>query len=220
MSDIRETRQGPAAQGQSQSPAAWLPVVRHTRPAVIARLLTLRLATTLLAVLTVAGCATAPADFWPAKAPELPVHQRERFQTDAPYWRAYAAPAAQVCEGARRALMSQGYVVSSQSELALSARKFFRPEPGIAVELAVQVTCVDRDDHPPSGVAYVAAWQDHFATRKNSNAASVGVNALGSISLPLMRAEDALVKVGVEMVDDPGFYDRFHRLVASMLPAS
>lgn len=174
----------------------------------------------LVAVLVTGGCATTTADFWPAKAPEVPIYQRERFQTSAPYWRAYDAPAMRVCEGARRALMSQGYVVSGHSELALSARKFFRPEPGIAVELAVQVTCVDKDDHPASGVAYVAAWQDHFATRKNSNAASVGVNAVGSISLPLMRAEDALVKVGVEMVDDPGFYDRLHRLVGAMLPAS
>lgn len=174
----------------------------------------------LLGTLLVAGCASSPADFWPAKAPEVPIYQRERFKTDAPYWRAYPAPAARVCEGARRALMSQGYVVSAQSELALSARKFFRPEPGIAVELAVQVTCVDKDEHPPAGVAYVTAWQDHFATRKNSNAASVGVNAVGSISLPLMRAEDALVKVGVEMVDDPGFYDRLHRLLGTMLPTS
>lgn len=184
------------------------------------RLLLPRPAAALLAALVVSGCATSPSDFWPVRSPEVPIYQRERFQTNAPFWRAYAAPAVQICEGARRALMSQGYVVSGHSELALSARKFFRPEPGIAVELAVQVTCVDKDDHPPAGVAYVTAWQDHFATRKNTNAASVGVNAVGSISLPLMRAEDALVKVGVEMVDDPGFYDRFHRLVGTMLPTT
>jgi hypothetical protein len=152
-----------------------------------------------------------------SRAPEVPIYQRELFQPTAPYWRAYPAEGALICEGARQALMSQGYVVVGHSALSLSARKFFRPEPGAGVELAMQVTCVDKPGDKPAGVAYVTAWQDHFVTRKNANAASLGVNAVGSISLPLTAAEDSLVKVGVEMVADPRFYERFHALVGSLL---
>ena len=166
-----------------------------------------------------AGCATA-TDLIASKAPEEPIYKRELFQRDSPYWRAYAADGARICEGARQALMSQGYVISGQSALGLSARKFFRPEPGAGIELAVQVTCVDRASDPGRGVAYVTAWQDHLVTRKNANAASLGVNAVGSISLPLTSAEDALVKVGVDMVADPAFYRRLFDLVDSMLPAA
>lgn len=154
------------------------------------------------------------------KPPEVPIYKRELFQQAAPYWRAYGAEGVLICEGARQALMSQGYVVVGHNTLSLSARKFFRPEPGVGVELAMQVTCVDKAGDRPTGVAYVAAWQDHFVTRKNANAASLGVNAVGSISLPLTAAEDALVKVGVDMVADPQFYERFHALLGSMLQSN
>lgn len=152
-----------------------------------------------------------------SRTPEVPIYQRELFQPAAPYWRAYPADGVQICEGARQALMSQGYVVLGHSALSMSARKFFRPEHGVGVELAVQVTCVDKAGGNSAGVAYVTAWQDHFVTRKNANAASLGVNAVGSISVPLTAAEDTLVKVGVDMVSDAQFYDRFHALVGTML---
>ena len=178
---------------------------------------TLRLATfslTLLSLLGMAACQQLPVLSKPA---EPPIYQRERFQSAAPYWRAYPADGPAVCEGVRQALLSQGYVVTGQSDLAMSARKFFRPAPGVGVELAINVTCVTQPGDSPAGIAYVTAWQDHLVTKKNATAASLGVNAVGSISLPLSAADDALVKVGVEMIEDPGFFERLHTLVATIL---
>lgn len=168
----------------------------------------------LQALLGLAACQQLPVM---SRAAEPPIYQRERFQSAAPYWRAYPAEGTAVCEGVRQALLSQGYLVTGHSALALSARKFFRPEPGEGVELAIHVTCVNQPGDKPGGIAYVTAWQDHFVTKKNANAASLGVNAVGSISLPLSAADDALVKVGVEMIEDPAFFERLHALVGTTL---
>jgi len=63
----------------------------------------------------------------------------------------------------------------------------------------------------------VSALQDRYALKKGSTAASVGVGAIGSLSLPFTSGDDSLVKVASETVTSASFYDRFFKLVASYL---
>ena len=71
-----------------------------------------------------------------------------------------------------------------------------------------------------AGSVYVTAWEDQYVVKKSGTSSSLGVSALGSISLPIGGSEESLVKVGVATVRDPGFYERFHGLLARQLPAA
>jgi hypothetical protein len=53
--------------------------------------------------------------------------------------------------------------------------------------------------------------------KRNPNSASVGVNAIGSVSIPLGSSEDSLVKVGSETIPAGDFYDRFFALMDRFL---
>lgn len=51
--------------------------------------------------------------------------------------------------------------------------------------------------------ALASALQDRYVIKKINNSASLGVGALGSVSLPVTASDDTLVKVGSETVTDP-----------------
>lgn len=70
----------------------------------------------------------------------------------------------------------------------------------------------DPDDRP-STIAFVSAVQDRYSLRKSSSSASLGVSAIGSVSLPLSSNDDSLVKVASETIPAGEFYDRFFQLV-------
>jgi Uncharacterized protein conserved in bacteria (DUF2242) len=181
------------------------------------RLLTLRTALAALAILSFTGCAMTDASM-KALTPTPPVHQAERFDSASPHARRYARSAADLCEAARRALMSQGYVLTRNDRAVLLGRKYFQPEKERHVELQLQVTCVAEGADEQAGSVYVTAWEDQYVVKKSGNSSSLGVSALGSISLPIGGSEESLVKVGVATVRDPGFYERFHGLLARQLP--
>lgn len=158
------------------------------------------------------GCVSSPA-----LVSNTPVYQNELFQSKTPFWREFQAEAPEVCESARRSMMSQGFVIWTKEPLAINGRKFYQPEHATHVELAINITCVPSGENSKSAIAYVSAWQDHFNIKKIPGAASLGVGIIGSISLPLSVQEDALVKVGVDTISDPVFYERFYALLLSGL---
>lgn len=162
-----------------------------------------------------AGCAVPGVD----AEPPPPVHRSEQFDAGSVHARRYAFGAEAVCEGARRALLGQGYVLSRNERAVLLGSKFFQPDREHHVELKLQVTCVPEDAADLAASAYVTAWEDRYVVKKSSNSSSLGVSALGSISLPVGGSEDSLVKIGVMTVRDAAFYQRFHALIARLLPA-
>ena len=150
--------------------------------------------------------------------PPPPVYLSERFDAASSHAHRYPRGAEDVCEGARRALLSQGYVLSRNDRVVLVGSKFFQPEKDRHVELKLQVTCVPDDATDRAASAYVTAWEDQYVVKKSTSSSSLGVSAIGSISLPMGSTEDSLVKVGVETVRDPAFYERFHALIKLVLP--
>ena len=56
--------------------------------------------------------------------------------------------------------------------------------------------------------------------KKTNSAASLGLPALGSVSLPFSASDDSLVKVASQTILESKFYDRFFGLVERYLPST
>ena len=145
--------------------------------------------------------------------------QREEFEPGNTYSRSFAANEAQTCEAARRALLSQGYVVTASTADLVNARKSFQPDGETHVEIEFRVVCAPEFKGGGKTLAFVSALQDRYALKKSNNSASVGVGAIGSLSLPFTGSDDSLVKVASETITAAAFYDRYFRLVTRYLGA-
>ena len=160
----------------------------------------------LAATLALAGCvATLPV----AKVSYEP----EEFDSTTTHTRVYAATEAQTCEAARRALLSQGYLVTAATADLVTGRKRFQPEAEVHVEFEFRVVCAHEGSGGGSTIAFASALQDRYSLKKSNSSASVGVGVLGSLSLPFAASDEALVKVASETITDPKFYDRFFALI-------
>ncbi len=145
------------------------------------------------------------------------VYQQERFQSDETFSRLFDAGVADTCEAARRALLSQGYVITASRPDAISGSKRFQPEGEVHMEIAFTVVCVPEGANDKLSTAYVSAQQDRYVIKKAANNTSLGVGALGSISVPLSSSEESLVKVGSETIPAGQFYDRYFALMQRLL---
>jgi hypothetical protein len=172
-----------------------------------------RAAAALLAVVLVSGCG------FPERKPVVS-YRPEAFGSTTTHTRSFAATEAQTCEAARRALLSQGYVLAAANTELVTGRKSFQPAPEVHVEMEFRVVCAREGGAPRGTVVFASALQDRYGVRKVNNSASVGVGALGSISLPFASSDDAMVKVASETLSDDRFYDSFFALVERYLPAS
>ncbi|MFG6467056.1 DUF2242 domain-containing protein [Roseateles sp. BYS87W] len=179
------------------------------------RICTLLLAPLLAALL--AGCSALPS--LPEKPPKA-VYQGEKFTAEETFSRLFDANVDDTCEAARRALLSQGYVISKAGGGMVQGAKRFQPEGEVHVEIAFNVVCVGEGAKQQVATAYVSALQDRYVIKKSSQAASLGVSALGSISVPLSSTQDSMVKVASETIPAGGFYDRFFTLMQRMLRES
>lgn len=159
----------------------------------------------LLTPLLLAGCLSTPAA-------RLKVYQDERFTAE-DFSRLFDAPAEITCEAARRALLSQGYVVTVKRADAINGVKSFQPEGDVHVQIEFHVVCAAEGAGNKVATAYVNALQDRYALKKSNNSASLGVAAIGSVSIPLSSSEDSLVKVASETIPAGPFYDRFFALM-------
>jgi len=160
-----------------------------------------------LLVLVLAGCAGTS---------KRVVYDPEEFDSTTTHARGYAATEAQTCEAARRALLSQGYLITAANPDLVTGRKSFQPASEVHVEVEFRVVCA-RDQAAAKGqrksIAFVTALQDRYGIKKTNNAASVGVGVIGSLSLPFSSSDDAMVKVASETLTDERFYDRFYALL-------
>lgn len=145
--------------------------------------------------------------------------QQEQFGSTTTHSRDYGAPGGATCEAARRALLSQGYVISLADSEHVNGKKNFQPEPSMHLEIEFHVVCATADRPGHKSIAFVNALQDRYALKKSNNSASLGVGALGSVSLPFSSSDDSMVRVGSETITAQSFYDRFFALVDRYLMA-
>ncbi|MDM0085694.1 MULTISPECIES: DUF2242 domain-containing protein [Variovorax] len=167
----------------------------------------------LLLSLSIAGCSS----------PTRVYYEPEEFDSTTTHTRSYPATEAQTCEAARRALLSQGYMITAGTADLVTGRKSFQPAAEVHVEVEFRVVCArdsQRGDGGRRTIAFASALQDRYGVKKTNNSASVGVGAIGSLSLPFSSSDDALVKVASETLTDERFYDRFFSLIDRFLPAA
>ena len=156
-------------------------------------------------------------------APTRVYYEPEEFDSTTTHTRSYPATEAQTCEAARRALLSQGYMITAGNHELVTGRKSFQPAPEVHVEVEFRVVCARESNGrnaPRSTIAFASALQDRYGIKKVNNSATVGVGAIGSLSLPFSSSDDALVKVASETLTDERFYDRFFALIDRFLPES
>lgn len=142
----------------------------------------------------------------------------ESFSVSNNYSQTFDVSAAWACEAARRALLSQAYVVAHADADSVEAAKNFQPTVDVHEQVQVHVSCVSKDDG--HAWMFVSALQDRYALKKSNTNASVGVSALGSLSLPIGSTDDSLVKVASQTVQSASFYGQFFKLVEHYLPAT
>ena len=160
-----------------------------------------------------AGCMTSPSQ---SKKADL-VYQNEQFKADETFSRLFDANSNDTCEAARRALLSQGYVIGNSSKGLVNGIKRFQPAGEVHVEISFTVVCVADGKTGVPATAFVSAQQDRYVIKRSSASTSIGVSAIGSISVPLSSQQDSMVKVASETIPAGAFYDRFFALMQTML---
>lgn len=146
------------------------------------------------------------------------VYERENFDDAGTFSRNYGVSDAASCEAARRALLSQGYIITSSDPKLISGNKSFQQTGDTHMQISFSVVCAADGPANHRSTMFANALQDRYALKKVNNSASLGVGVLGSVSMPIGSTDDSMVKVASETVSSATFYDRFFTLVELFLP--
>ncbi len=169
-------------------------------------------------VLALTGCTSIPSSM-PGLERTTTFNPAD-FGNTSMYTRHVNASQAKTCEAARRALLSQGYLVNTATDELVSGRKYYQPNNDIHYQIEMRVVCAKEGNGDEKTAAYASALQDRYVIKKINNSASVGVGAIGSLSLPVSATDDTLVKVGSETVAEPRFYELFFQLFDRYVPVA
>ena len=146
------------------------------------------------------------------------IYEHESFDDSGTFSRNYPVTDKTSCEAARRALLSQGYIITSSDPKIISGHKSFQQTGESHLEISFNIVCADDGGSQHHATMFANALQDRYALKKVNNSASLGVGVLGSVSMPIGSTDDSMVKVASETVSSPQFYDRFFTLVEAFLP--
>ncbi|MBA1290413.1 DUF2242 domain-containing protein [Pseudomonas japonica] len=146
------------------------------------------------------------------------IYEHEHFDDSGTFSRSYPVSDTASCEAARRALLSQGYIITSSDPKLVSGHKSFQQNGDTHLEISFNVVCAPDSDSDRSSTMFANALQDRYALKKVNNSASLGVGVLGSVSMPIGSTDDSMVKVASETVAATQFYERYFALVESFLP--
>ena len=172
----------------------------------------IRQAVAVLGMLAVAALLVGCATDGKVLAPQ------EKFGSVSTYSRLFDTNPAQTCEAARRALLSQGYIINTNTPDLVAGQKNFQPDADAHVQVMIRVVCVPESADASISLGFVTALQDSYTLKKTNNSASLGVGGVGSVSLPFMTGVgESLVKIGSQTIAENDFYDNFFDLVKRFL---
>jgi hypothetical protein len=146
------------------------------------------------------------------------IYEHENFDDSGTFSRNYPVTDSASCEAARRALLSQGYIITSSDPKLVSGHKSFQQTGENHMEISFSVVCAEDGSAGHHATVFANALQDKYALKKTNNSASLGVGVLGSVSMPIGSSDDSMVKVASETVTSAKFYERFFALVEQFLP--
>ncbi len=168
----------------------------------------LRIVVLALVLAATAGCSS----------PKTAVYEHENFDDSGTFSRNYPVTDTASCEAARRALLSQGYIITSSDPKLIAGNKSFQQTGDTHLQISFSVVCAADGSAGHRSTMFANALQDRYALKKVNNSASLGVGVLGSVSMPIGSTDDSMVKVASETVSSAKFYDRFFTLVELFLP--
>lgn len=151
-------------------------------------------------------------------SPKTAIYEHENFDDSGTFSRDYPVSDVAACEAARRALLSQGYIITSNDPKLVVGNKSFQQTGESHLQISFNVVCADDGKGTNHSTIFANALQDRYALKKVNNSASLGVGVLGSVSMPIGSTDDSMVKVASETVSAPKFYDRYFALVDVFLP--
>ncbi|WLH14550.1 DUF2242 domain-containing protein [Pseudomonas hefeiensis] len=146
------------------------------------------------------------------------IYEHENFDDSGTFSRSYSVNDAATCEAGRRALLSQGYIITSSDPKLVSGHKSFQQTGETHMEISFNLVCAEDGGPGHRATMFANALQDRYALKKTNNSASLGVGVLGSVSMPIGSSDDSMVKVASETVSSAKFYERFFALVELFLP--
>ena len=146
------------------------------------------------------------------------IYEHENFDDSGTFSRSFPVSEAGSCEAARRALLSQGYIITSSGPNQTAGNKSFQQNSENHLQISFHITCVPDSNDEQRSTMFANALQDRYALKKSNTSASLGVGVLGSVSMPIGSTDDSMVKVASETVTAPQFYERYFALVESYLP--
>ncbi|WP_277591469.1 DUF2242 domain-containing protein [Pseudomonas chlororaphis] len=168
----------------------------------------LRAAGLTLLLAAIAGCSSQ----------KTAIYEHENFDDSGTFSRNYPVNETASCEAARRALLSQGYIITSSDPKLVSGHKSFQQTGETHMEISFSVVCAQDGNTGHRSTVFANALQDRYALKKVNNSASLGVGVLGSVSMPIGSTDDSMVKVASETVSSAKFYERYFALVELFLP--
>ncbi|MDE1911840.1 MAG: DUF2242 domain-containing protein [Pseudomonas sp.] len=151
-------------------------------------------------------------------SPKTAIYEHENFDDSGTFSRDYPVSDTAACEAARRALLSQGYIITSSDPKLVAGNKSFQQTGETHLQISFNVVCADDGSGNHHSTMFANALQDRYALKKVNNSASLGVGVLGSVSMPIGSTDDSMVKVASETVSAPKFYERYFALVDVFLP--
>lgn len=166
----------------------------------------------------VAGLALVLAVAAGCSSKKSAIYEHENFDDSGTFSRNYPVTDTATCEAARRALLSQGYIITSSNPKLVSGHKSFQQTGETHMEISFNVVCAEDGSAGHHATVFANALQDQYALKKTNNSASLGVGVLGSVSMPIGSSDDSMVKVASETVTSAKFYERFFALVELFLP--
>ena len=164
-----------------------------------------------------AGCASGSGSL-----PAMMDYQPEDFSANT-HSHVFASTPGRTCEAARRALLSQGYVLEdgkSGHARQVTGRKFFQPNANYHAQLEFRVVCAALQDKDglPQTVAFASGLQEQYGLRRVKDSASLGVGGVASLSVPLEGGHDSMIKISSRTVTRAHLYEQFFSLIDRYLP--
>ena len=169
-------------------------------------------------VFTALGLALVLAGVAGCSSKKAAIYEHENFDDSGTFSRSFPVSEAGTCEAARRALLSQGYIITTSEPGQVNGNKSFQQTGDSHLQISFNVVCADDGSAGHHATMFANALQDRYALKKSNTSASLGVGVLGSVSMPIGSSDDSMVKVASETVTSPKFYERYFALVESFLP--
>lgn len=142
------------------------------------------------------------------------VYPEESFAYDSLFKLRTDGDVAMACESARRSLLGEGYLIASATSEGVVGRKAYKSEGKENTFIEMNIVCLP---DATGSTVFATGVLSTYALKMSTSSASVGVSALGSISLPIGQSADSLVKVSEATINDKEFYRRFFAAVDTIL---